>query len=91
MNSMREVTASEASRNFSALLDSVEHGETVVVTRGGRRIAAITAASTANGTALNDVIARWRGSEAFDGGFSENVTTARTAASAEQDADPWSE
>ncbi|MBV9721106.1 MAG: type II toxin-antitoxin system prevent-host-death family antitoxin, partial [Mycobacterium sp.] len=36
---MREVTASEASRNFSAVLDSVERGEIIVVTRAGRRVA----------------------------------------------------
>jgi prevent-host-death family protein len=91
MNAMREVTASEASRNFSALLDSVEHGETVVVTRGGRRIAAITPAPAANGGALNEVITRWRGSEALDDMFSENIADARAAASSEKDANPWSD
>jgi antitoxin (DNA-binding transcriptional repressor) of toxin-antitoxin stability system len=30
---MREMTASEAFGHFSAALDSVEHGETVFVTR----------------------------------------------------------
>ncbi|MGH3907938.1 MAG: type II toxin-antitoxin system Phd/YefM family antitoxin [Pseudonocardiaceae bacterium] len=34
---MREVSATEASRNFSAVLDSAEHGETVLVTRGVSR------------------------------------------------------
>lgn len=88
---MREVTASEASRHFSALLDSVEQGETVVVTRGGRRIAAITPAPAVNGAALNGVIAKWRGSEALDDVFSESVAGARAAASMEKDTDPWSE
>ena len=46
---MRTLTATEASRSFAALLDEVEAGETVVVTRGGRRIAAIGPASTGNG------------------------------------------
>lgn len=86
---MREVTASEASRNFSALLDSVEHGETVVVTRGGRRIASITPTPAANGAALNEVIANWRGTEALDAAFSESIAAARTAASSEKDTDPW--
>ena len=36
---MRVMTASEASRNFSALLDAIERGETVAVSRGGKRIA----------------------------------------------------
>jgi prevent-host-death family protein len=29
------VTATQAARNFASLLDAVEHGETVVVTRDG--------------------------------------------------------
>ena len=87
---MREVTASEASRNFSALLDSVENGETVMVTRGGRRIAAITPAPAVNGGALNNVIAKWRSSEALDELFSESVAAARVAAATDKDVDPWS-
>lgn len=88
---MRQVTASEASRNFSALLDSVEQGETVMVTRGGRRIATITPAPAANGAAFNNVIAKWRGSEALDDAFSESMAGARAAASTEKDADPWND
>ncbi len=33
------MTATEASRSFAALLDEAERGNTVVLTRGGRRIA----------------------------------------------------
>ncbi|SNS91196.1 Antitoxin component of toxin-antitoxin stability system, DNA-binding transcriptional repressor [Micrococcales bacterium KH10] len=36
---MRILTAAEASRQFSQLLDAIERGETVMVTRGGRAIA----------------------------------------------------
>lgn len=86
---MREMTASEASRNFSAVLDSVEHGETVVVTRSGRRIASIAPAPAATGAVLNAVLARWRGSAALDDAFSESIGTARAAASIEDDRDPW--
>jgi prevent-host-death family protein len=32
---MLTVTATHAARNFASLLDAVEHGETVVVTRDG--------------------------------------------------------
>ena len=39
---MREIPASEAKANFSQLLDEVERGETVVITRRGRAIARIT-------------------------------------------------
>lgn len=86
---MREVTASEASRNFSAVLDSVEHGETIVVTRAGRRIASIGPAPAATGVALNAVMTRWRGSAALDEHFAQSIDTARAAASTRDDTDPW--
>jgi prevent-host-death family protein len=85
---MREVSASEASRNFSAMLDSVERGETVVVTRAGRRVASIAPAPAATGAALNAVLTRWRGAAALDD-FAESIGTARAAASTEDDRDPW--
>jgi len=36
---MREVQASEAKAHLPQLLDAVEHGETIVITRHGRAIA----------------------------------------------------
>ena len=86
---MREVTASEASRNFSAVLDSVERGEIIVVTRAGRRVAAIAPTRAATGAALNAVLTRWRGAAALDHDFVESIDTARAAASTEDDRDPW--
>lgn len=56
--SMRTVTATEASRSFAALLDEVERGETVVVTRGGKRIASIGPASTGNGSEVLALLAK---------------------------------
>ncbi len=38
---MRTISATEASRHFSHLLDAVEAGESVTVRRGGRPIARI--------------------------------------------------
>jgi antitoxin (DNA-binding transcriptional repressor) of toxin-antitoxin stability system len=38
---VKTLTATEASRGFSGLLDAVERGETIAVTRGGRAIAEI--------------------------------------------------
>lgn len=46
---MRTLTATEASRSFAALLDEAERGETVIVTRGGRRIATIGPVDASNG------------------------------------------
>lgn len=86
---MREMSASEASRNFSAVLDLAEHGETVVVTRSGRRVALITPAPRANGKALREVFRRWQGNAALDDTFATNVAAAREAAVTDLDGDPW--
>ncbi|MGW0826171.1 type II toxin-antitoxin system Phd/YefM family antitoxin [Streptomyces sp. NPDC002845] len=37
--SMKLMTATEASRNFAAVLDAAERGERIVITRAGRRLA----------------------------------------------------
>ena len=38
---MRQLTVTEAKANFSQLLDAVEQGETVIITRHGKKIARI--------------------------------------------------
>ena len=53
---MKELTASEAARRFSAVLDGTEDGETYVITRAGRRVAMIVPAPLANGRAVSDVL-----------------------------------
>jgi prevent-host-death family protein len=83
------MSASEASRNFSAVLDSAEHGETIVVTRAGKQVALIVPAPRANGAALREVFRRWSGNPALDDTFTANVASAREAASTELDADSW--
>ncbi len=89
MKIMRVMTASEASRNFSTVLDEAEHGETIVVTRSGRRIAVIMPASRANGEALREIFRRWGSHAGVDETFAADVAGAREAASAEWDTDPW--
>ena len=42
---MKLISATTASRQFSDLLDAVERGESITVTRGGRVIAEISPAS----------------------------------------------
>lgn len=81
--------ASEAARSFSAVLDAAEHGETIVVTRGGKRVALIVPAPRANGAALREVFERWSGNSAFDDRFADHVADVRDAISGELDADPW--
>ena len=70
---MRTVTATEASRSFAALLDKVEAGETVVVTRGGRRIASIGPATAGNGREFLGLLADCVPDEEF----ASDVATAR--------------
>lgn len=81
---MRTVTATEASRSFAALLDEVEAGETVVVTRGGRRIAAIGPASAGNGLEF----LRLMEDAVPDEDFASDVLTAREVATLEGPAWP---
>lgn len=49
---MRTITATEASRRFSDLLDAIEAGDTVMVTRGNRPIAEIRPALRRTGSDL---------------------------------------
>lgn len=86
---MKELSASEAARNFSAVLDAAEKGQSVVVTRSGRRVALITPAPRANGAALRGVLDRWRGHPALDRAFAAQVESAGSSVSAELDEDPW--
>lgn len=71
------------------MLDSAEHGETIVVTRAGRRVAVITPAPRANGAALRAVFERWHGNPALDDTLAARVDAARQGVSAELDTDPW--
>jgi prevent-host-death family protein len=49
---MTTMTAAEASRNFSAVLDRAEHGETITIVRYGRTVAAVTPAPKRTGRDL---------------------------------------
>lgn len=76
---MRTVTATEASRSFAALLDEAERGQTVVVTRGGRRIAAIGPAKASNGAEVLVLL----GANVADDDFAADVLAARDGATLE--------
>ncbi len=54
---MRTMTATEASRHFSDLLDAVERGETITIVRGSRPIAEIGPARRRTGADLRAVLA----------------------------------
>lgn len=58
---MKEVTATEAARGFSALLTAVEQdGETFFITRGGRTIARIEPAAGTSGAAVKALLRHYR-------------------------------
>jgi antitoxin (DNA-binding transcriptional repressor) of toxin-antitoxin stability system len=73
---VRRVTATEAARRFSELLDAVERsGETFVVLRRGRAIASIGPASGADGRSLKAILRE----HAADGEWASELRDLRTA------------
>lgn len=84
---MRTMTATEASRNFSTLLDSIERGETVTITRGNRPIAEITPARRRTGADLRAALA---GIPAPDDRFAEDIAAA-VALLETAGGDPWAD
>lgn len=55
---MREISATEASRNFARLLDEVEHGgEAFTIVRHGRAVARLGPAPATSGRAVLDLLA----------------------------------
>ncbi len=70
---MRTVTATEAARNFAAVLDEAERGETIIVTRGGRRVATIGPAPACPGRAVKELLRRHRP----DAAWAEELRTLR--------------
>ena len=54
---MREVQASEAKTHLPKLLDDVEHGETVIITRHGRPIARLVSEPDRRRAEIHEVIA----------------------------------
>lgn len=84
---MRTMTATEASRRFSDLLDAIERGESVMVTRGNRPIAEIRPARRRTGKDLRKALAETSPpDERFETDISDALallTTDRT--------DPWAD
>jgi prevent-host-death family protein len=84
---MRTMTATEASRKFSDLLDAIERGETVTITRGNRAIAEIRPARRRSGA---DLRAALEGIPAPDDRFADDVAGAVALLTAEG-RDPWAD
>jgi prevent-host-death family protein len=79
---MHTLTATEASRSFAALLDEVERGETVVITRAGRRVASVGPAPIGNGAEFLTLLA----GHSTDDAFAADVRAARDAVASESPA-----
>lgn len=84
---MRTISATEASRKFSDLLDAVEAGDTVTVTRGNRPVAEIRPARRLLGRDLREGLA---GIEPPDDRFATDIADA-VANLSHEEADPWAE
>lgn len=84
---VRTITATEASRGFSDLLDAIERGETVVVTRGNRPIAEIRPAHRRTGKDLREALA---GMSPPDERFETDIADALALLTADR-TDPWAD
>lgn len=82
---MRVLTATDASRHFSDLLDAIEAGETVTVTRGGRAVAELRPAPRRRGAGLRTALAEVTPpDESFAPAIAEAVALLTVP-----DEDPW--
>jgi prevent-host-death family protein len=84
---MRIMTATEASRHFSDLLDAVEHGETVTIVRGNHPVAEIGPAHRRTGADLRKALS---GIAPPDEGFAKDISAALTMVTSEVP-DPWAD
>lgn len=85
LNNVKVMSASEVSRGFSAVLDEAEHGETIVITRAGRRVATITAVSSATWGSLRAALRDW--TPRPDADLENDMRAARAAVTLDED--PW--
>ena len=84
---MRVITATEASRRFSDLLDAVAAGEIITITRGNRPIAQIGPTHRRTGADLRAALA---GTMPPDDAFEESVAAA-VGDLEPYEGDPWAD
>jgi antitoxin (DNA-binding transcriptional repressor) of toxin-antitoxin stability system len=87
MEGMRTMTATEASRNFSDLLDAIERGETVTITRGNHVVAEIRPARGRTGADLRSALEHIAPP---DDRFADDLAAALAHVSGEGN-DPWAD
>lgn len=76
---MAAITATEAARNFASTLDRAEHGETIVITRGGRPVVQLSPVAPANGAAFKRLL-----TAPIDPDFAQDVARERAALDAQE-------
>lgn len=81
------MTATEASRRFSDLLDAFEGGETITITRGNRPIAEIRPARRRTGKDLREALAE---TAPPDERFESDIAEAMAILTSEG-TDPWAD
>jgi prevent-host-death family protein len=84
---MRTMTATEASRHFSDLLDAVERGERVIIVRGSHPVAEIGPAQRRTGADLRRAL---EGITPPDETFARNISAALSMVTSEV-SDPWAD
>jgi prevent-host-death family protein len=84
---MRTISATEASRKFSDLLDAIERGESVTVTRGNRPVAEIRPARRRTGRDLRAALAE---TSPPDDRFESEIAEALTYVANDR-TDPWAD
>jgi prevent-host-death family protein len=62
---VKTLTSTQVSRNFSGVLDEVDRGETIVITRDGRELAILTPVPAANGAAVKAALERLPDDDAY--------------------------
>ena len=82
---MRTMTATEASRNFSDLLDAIERGETVTITRGHHAVSEVRPARLRTGADLRAALEQV---PPPDERFADDIAGALALISSEGN-DPW--
>jgi len=80
---MITVTATQAARNFASLLDSVEHGETVIITRDGVPVGRLAPERRTSADRLKDALREHPADEGFVDDLEAAHTSLRSAFSDE--------
>ncbi|QSB05268.1 type II toxin-antitoxin system Phd/YefM family antitoxin [Natronoglycomyces albus] len=74
---MKLITVTEASRHFAATINEVERGETIIITRGGQRVAKLVPTPKVNGGEFLKAMADFR--QSLDEHREADVRSAREA------------